>query len=413
VNKKGYFDQFGGRFVPEVLVPALDELEQTWLKAKKDKKFWTKFHTLASNYSCRPTPLYFAEHITEMLRKSQRDQTKGAKIYLKREDLNHTGAHKFNNVLGQALLARRMGKKRLIAETGAGQHGVATATIAAKFGFACTIYMGAVDVARQRPNVFWMEQLGATVVPVSSGTGRLKDAVAEALRDWAGSVGDTHYLLGSALGPYPFPEIVRDFQSVIGQEVKVQFRKIEKKLPDYLVACVGGGSNAIGLFHPFLKDKHVKLIGVEAGGRGTKLGQHAARLSLAKAAPTGVFEGFFGQFLQDEAGNLAATHSICAGLDHPGVGPEHSALAASGRAEYVSANDKDVLAAAKFLMQNEGIIPALESSHALAYAFKLAKKLPKTKSIVVNISGRGDKDIFIYAEALKDQKWKEFLKSQI
>ncbi len=404
MSKQGYFGDFGGRFVPEVLIPALDELAAVYAAAKHNPKFQAELNNLATTYSCRPTPLYFCNNLTAKF--------KGAKIYLKREDLNQTGAHKFNNVLGQALLARQMGKKRLIAETGAGQHGVATATIAAKFGFECTVYMGAIDVARQRPNVFWMERLGATVVPVSSGTARLKDAVAEALRDWAASVEDTHYLLGSALGPAPFPTIVRDFQSVIGREVKQQFKKAEKRLPDYLVACVGGGSNAIGLFHPFLKDQSVKMIGVEAGGRGSQLGQHAARLSLAQKAPVGVFEGFYGQFLQDRAGNLASTHSVSAGLDHPGVGPEHSYLAATGRAQYVSANDKEALAAAELLMRSEGIIPALESSHALAYAFKLAKKLPKSKSIVVNLSGRGDKDIFIYAEVLKDKGFKKFLKEQ-
>jgi len=403
VNKKGYFGEFGGSFVPEVLKPALDELEKVWTKAKKDKKFWKEFHQLATTYSSRPTPLTFCENISKKL--------KGAKIYLKREDLNHTGAHKFNNVLGQALLAKRLGKKRLIAETGAGQHGVATATIAAKFGFECVIYMGAVDVKRQRPNVFWMEKLGAKVVPVESGTRRLKDAVAEALRDWATNVEDTHYLLGSALGPYPFPEIVRDFQAVIGSEVKQQSRKEFKKLPDYLIACVGGGSNAIGLFHPFLADKKVQLIGVEAGGKSSRLGEHASRISMKPHAPKGIFEGFFGEFLQDVSGNLAPTHSISAGLDHPGVGPEHSALAASGRVKYVSAKDKEVLKAAQLLMENEGIIPALESSHALAYAFKIAPKL-KGKTIVVNLSGRGDKDIFIYARALRDKKWKEFLKEE-
>ncbi len=401
MNKKGYFGEFGGRFVPEVLQPALEELEKVWEDSKRDKKFWQEFHHFAETYSCRPTPLTFCENLTKKFG--------GAKIFLKREDLNHTGAHKFNNVLGQALLAKKLKKKRLIAETGAGQHGVATAMIAAKFGFECTIYMGAVDVARQRPNVFWMEKLGAEVVSVESGTRRLKDAVAEALRDWATNVNDTHYLLGSALGPHPFPEIVREFQSVIGKEVRQQFQKEFKKLPDYLVACVGGGSNAIGLFHPFLKDKKVRMIGVEAGGRSSKFGEHAARISTKPHAQKGIFEGFFGEFLQDDFGNLASTHSISAGLDHPGVGPEHSALAASGRVEYVFMRDREVLAAAKTLMENEGIIPALESSHALAYAFKIAKKLSKFKSIVVNLSGRGDKDIFIYARTLKDKKWKEFL----
>ncbi len=403
MNKKGYFGEFGGRFVPEVLESALDELGTVWKKAKTDKKFWKEFHHFAETYSCRPTPLTFCENISKKL--------KGAKIFLKREDLNQTGAHKFNNVLGQALLAKKLGKRRLIAETGAGQHGVATATIAAKFGFECVIYMGAVDVARQRPNVFWMEQLGAKVVPVKSGTSRLKDAVAEALRDWAANVDDTHYLLGSALGPYPFPEIVREFQTVIGKEVKQQFQKEFKKLPDYLIACVGGGSNAIGLFHPFLKEKKVQLIGVEAGGKSSKLGNHASRVSTKPHAPKGIFEGFFGEFLQDSSGNLAPTHSISAGLDHPGVGPEHSALAASGRAQYVSVQDREVIKAAQLLIQNEGIIPALESSHALAYAFKIAPKL-KNKSIIVNLSGRGDKDIFIYARALRDKKWKEFLREE-
>lgn len=308
-------------------------------------------------------------------------------------------------------MRKNWAKKRLIAETGAGQHGVATATIAAKFGFECTIFMGAVDIARQRPNVFWMEKLGAKVVPVESGTKRLKDAVAEAYRDWTASVETTHYLLGSALGPAPFPEIVRDFQKIIGEEVRKEFLQKFKKLPDYLVACVGGGSNAIGLFHPFLRDKKVKLIGVEAGGRSKKLGEHASRLATKSHAPIGVFEGFRGEFLQDSVGNLAPTHSISAGLDHPGVGPEHSYLAKIGRVEYVSANDSEVLKAAKFLMQNEGIIPALESAHALAYAFKIAPKL-KNKSIVINLSGRGDKDIFIYARAFGDQNWKKFLRAE-
>jgi tryptophan synthase beta chain len=403
MTKKGYFGKFGGSFVAEVLEPALVELEQTYAKAKKDKKFQQEFNNLAATYSCRPTPLYFAENLSKKL--------KGAKIYIKREDLNQTGSHKLNNVLGQALLARRMGKKRLIAETGAGQHGLATATIAAKFGFECTIYMGATDVARQRPNVFWMERLGAEVVPVAAGTARLKDAVAEALRDWAANIEDTHYLLGSALGPHPFPTIVRDFQSVIGREVKQQFRKISGKLPDVLVACVGGGSNAIGLFHPFLNDKKVKLIGVEAGGKSSSLGQHASRIATKPHAPTGVFEGFFGEFIQDKSGNLAATHSVSAGLDHPGVGPEHSALAASGRAQYTVARDKEVIQAAEMLIQTEGIIPALESAHALAHTIKIAPKL-KGKNIVVNLSGRGDKDIFIYARALRDKKWKEFLRQE-
>ncbi|MCF7836480.1 tryptophan synthase subunit beta [Candidatus Gracilibacteria bacterium] len=403
MNKRGYFGEFGGAFVPEVLRPALTELEKVWTVAKKDKKFWVEFHDLAKNYSGRPTPLTFCENISKKLG--------GAKIYLKREDLNQTGAHKINNVLGQALLAKRLGKTRLIAETGAGQHGVATATIAAKFGFECTIFMGAVDVARQRPNVFWMEKLGAKVVPVKSGTRRLKDAVAEALRDWAANVDSTHYLLGSALGPHPFPEIVRDFQKVIGEEVRREFIQRFKKLPDYLVACVGGGSNAIGLFHSFLRDKKVQLIGVEAGGRSSRLGNHASRISIKPHAPTGIFEGFFGEFLQDPIGNLAETHSVAAGLDHPGVGPEHSALAKTGRVKYFAVRDSEVIATAQLLMREEGIIPALESAHALAYAFKIAPRL-KGKNIVINLSGRGDKDIFIYARTLRDKKWKEFLRKE-
>ncbi|MCF7896654.1 tryptophan synthase subunit beta [Candidatus Gracilibacteria bacterium] len=403
MNKRGYFGEFGGAFVPEVLRPALTELEKVWTVAKKDKKFWVEFHDLAKNYSGRPTPLTFCENISKKLG--------GAKIYLKREDLNQTGAHKINNVLGQALLAKRLGKTRLIAETGAGQHGVATATIAAKFGFECTIFMGAVDVARQRPNVFWMEKLGAKVVPVKSGTRRLKDAVAEALRDWAANVDSTHYLLGSALGPHPFPEIVRDFQKVIGEEVRREFIQRFKKLPDYLVACVGGGSNAIGLFHSFLRDKKVQLIGVEAGGRSSRLGNHASRISIKPHAPTGIFEGFFGEFLQDPIGNLAETHSVAAGLDHPGVGPEHSALAKTGRVKYFAVRDSEVIATAQLLMREEGIIPALESAHALEYAFKIAPRL-KGKNIVINLSGRGDKDIFIYARTLRDKKWKEFLRKE-
>ena len=405
MNKEAYFGGFGGAFVPEVLRPALVELGQVWDLARRDKKFWKEFNQLATTYSCRPTPLTFCENLSKKFG--------GAKIFLKREDLNHTGAHKFNNVLGQALLTKKLKKKRLIAETGAGQHGIATATIAAKFGFDCTIYMGAVDVARQRPNVFWMEKLGAKVVPVESGTKRLKDAVAEAMRDWATNVDSTHYLLGSSLGPHPFPTVVREFQKVVGEETRREFIREFKKLPDTLVACVGGGSNAIGFFQPFLRDKKVQLIGVEAGGRSKKLGEHASRLATKPHAPIGVFEGFRGEFLQDQSGNLAPTHSISAGLDHPGVGPEHSYLAQTGRVKYVSANDKEVLAAAKLLMQNEGIIPALESAHALAEAFKLAKKLPRSKSIVINLSGRGDKDIFIYARALRDKKWKEFLREEI
>jgi len=400
----GHFGKFGGRFVPEVLIPALDELEKTYNQAKRDKKFHAEFDNLLKNYTGRPTPLYFAENLTREL--------KGARIFIKREDLNHTGAHKILNCLGQALLAKQMGKKRVIAETGAGQHGVATATIAAKFGFQCTIYMGAVDIERQRPNVFWMEKLGAEVKAVTTGTKRLKDAVDEALRDWITNIHDTHYLLGSALGPHPFPTIVRDFASVIGQEVRQQIVAQAGRLPDYLIACVGGGSNAIGLFHPFLKDKKVKKIGVEAGGISLESGKNSARFS-SKSGSVGISEGFKGYFLQDADGQILPTHSIAAGLDHPGVGPEHSYLFEKNSVEYTYALDKEVISALKTLIRTEGIIPALESAHAVAHAIKLAPKLSKQKIIIVNLSGRGDKDIFTIAEALGDEKWKDFLKSKI
>lgn len=335
---------------------------------------------------------------------------KGAKIYLKLEGQGQTGSHKINNAIGQALLAKRMGKKRLIAETGAGQHGFATATVAAKFGFQCDIFMGEVDVKRQRPNVFWMEQLGATVTPVTTGTRTLKDAVNESLRNWIETVETTHLLVGSALSAHPYPAMVREFQSVIGEEVKKQLKEEEGRLPDYLVACVGGGSNAIGLFFPFLKDESVKMIGVEAGGHGISSGQHAARF---KGGSEGIIEGYRSMFLQNSDGQTKPTHSVAAGLDYPGVGPEHAWLHQNGRVRYLPATDKEVLSALKTLVATEGIIPALESSHAVAQGMKIARKAKKDEVVVINVSGRGDKDIFIIAEALGDEEWMNFLKTKV
>ncbi len=399
----GYFGEFGSRYVPESLIPALDELTKAYEAAKSDPIFEQELLDLYQHYSGRPTPLYFAKNLTEKLG--------GAKIYLKNEGLNHTGAHKINHCLGQGLLAKRMGKKRLIAETGAGQHGLATATVAAKFGFECTVYMGAVDVVRQRPNVFWIEQLGAKVVPVEFGTKRLKDAVMAALQDWIAHPNDAYYLLGSALGPHPYPSMVRDFQSIVGLEVKEQLLAAEGKLPDYLIACVGGGSNAIGIFNAFLDDINVKMIGAEAGGKGTgKIGDHAARLQ--GQGRLGVVEGYKSFFLTNSDGQLEPTHSVSAGLDYSGIGPEHARLFKDGRVNYHAVTDSEVLTAFKLLAKTEGIFPALESSHAVAEATKLAPTLSKDKIIVVNISGRGDKDIFIVADALGDTNWKEFLKTK-
>lgn len=403
-DELGYFGEFGASFAPETLMAPLQELSDAYEVAKVDPAFLDELNQLYKNYSGRPTPLYFAENLTRQLN--------GAKIYLKNEGLNHTGAHKINHCLGQALLAKRMGKKRLIAETGAGQHGLAVATVAARFGFECTVYMGAVDVERQRPNVFWMEQLGAEVVPVEYGTKRLKDAVMAALQDWIGRPVDTYYLLGSALGPHPYPSMVRDFQSIIGLEVKEQIQMAEGRMPDYLVACVGGGSNAIGLFNCFLDNPDVKMIGVEAGGRGIKeVGDHAARLQ--GQGKVGIVEGYKSYFLTDDDGQIQPTHSISAGLDYSGIGPEHSALFKAGRVVYHYATDSEVLGAFKTLAKTEGIFSALESAHAMAEAIKLAPTLSKDKIIVVNISGRGDKDIFIVAEALHDKKWKDFLRTKI
>lgn len=400
--KKGHFGQFGGRYVPEMLIPTLEELEKAYLDARKDPNFKKEFRYLLKNYAGRPTPLTFAKNLTEKLG--------GAKIYLKNEGLNHTGAHKITHCIGQALLAKRMGKKRLIAETGAGQHGLATATVAAKFGFSCTIYMGEVDVERQRPNVFLMEQLGAKVIPVSFGNKTLKDAVNAALKDWIENVKDTHYLLGSVVGPHPYPTMTADFQSIIGKEIKKQLQKEEKRLPDYIVACVGGGSNAIGAFGKFIKEKSVKLVGIEAGGKGKKIGQHASRFN---GGSIGVVEGYKSYFLQNDDGQIQKTHSISAGLDYAGIGPQLAYLKEEGRVRFESVKDKEVLTALEILAKTEGIISALEPAHAVAYAIKLAPTLTKDKIIVVNLSGRGDKDLFIVAKALKDEGFMDFLKNYI
>jgi tryptophan synthase beta chain len=383
----GRFGAYGGRYVPETLMAALEELERAYFKARKDKAFQRALDDLLKNYAGRPTPLYFASRLTQDLG--------GAKIYLKREDLLHTGAHKINNCLGQALLAKRMGKRRIIAETGAGQHGVATATVCALMGFECLVYMGAEDMRRQELNVFRMRLLGAEVRGVDSGSRTLKDAINEAMRDWVTNVRTTHYLLGSVLGAHPYPLMVRDFHSVIGREARAQIMKAEGKLPTSIIACVGGGSNAIGIFHQFINDKKVRLIGVEAGGRSSVLGEHAARFS---GGGPGVLQGTFSYVLQDDAGQIAATHSVSAGLDYPAVGPEHAWLKESGRAEYTSASDVEALAACRLLARTEGIIPALESAHAVAECIKRAPKMKKSQAVIVNVSGRGDKDMGILME---------------
>ena len=370
--------------------------------AKKDKGFQKEFGDLLKNFAGRPTPLIFAKNLTEKLG--------GAKIYLKNEGLNHTGAHKITHCIGQALIAKRMGKTRLIAETGAGQHGVATATVAAKFGFSCSIYMGAVDIARQRPNVFLMEQLGAKVIPVLSGSQTLKDAVNAALKDLMENVGSTHYVIGSVLGPHPYPTMNRDFQSIVSREIKKQLKQLENKLPDYVIACVGGGSNAMGAFYNFINERAVQLIGVEAGGKGKKIGNHAVRFPNGSV---GVIEGYKSYFLQDNDGQLQKTHSISAGLDYPGIGPELSFLHDKKRVKFVNVSDEETLDTVKLLACQEGIIPALESAHAAAHAIKIASKLPKDKIIVVNLSGRGDKDIFILTKAFKDKNFYKFLEDYI
>ena len=383
--KKGYFGPYGGRFVPETLMPALVELEAAWTASLKDKAFRQEFKTLARDFIGRPTPLYFARRLSE---KFGGGKVK-IKIYLKREDLAHTGAHKINNALGQALLARRMGKRRLIAETGAGQHGVATATGAALLGLECVIYMGSEDIRRQALNVFKMKLLGAEVREVSTGSRTLKDAINEALRDWTTNVRNTHYVLGTVFGPHPFPSMVRDFQSVIGKEARAQIMKAEGRLPDHLVACVGGGSNAMGLFSAFLEE-NVRMTGVEAGGKGIESGEHAARFA---GGEVGVFQGAKSYLLQDEVGNILGTHSVSAGLDYASVGPEHAFLKETGRVRYTYATDEEALEAFGLLSRLEGIIPALESSHALAEAKKIAPSMPEGSILIVNLSGRGDKDV--------------------
>ena len=388
-DEQGHFGQFGGRYVSETLMPLILDLEREYRAAQADPAFQAELDDLMANFVGRPSPLYFAERLTEHLG--------GAKIYLKREELNHTGAHKINNCIGQILLARRMGKTRIIAETGAGQHGVATATVAARFGLPCTIFMGAVDVARQQPNVFRMKLLGAEVRPVTSGAQTLKDAMNEALRDWVANVHDTFYIIGTAAGPHPYPELVRDFQSVIGRETREQIMKVEGRLPDMLVACVGGGSNAIGLFHPFLDDPDVEMIGVEAAGEGVNTGKHAS--SLAGGTP-GVLHGNRTYLLQDDDGQITEAHSISAGLDYPGIGPEHSWLHEIGRARYIPVTDAEALESFQRLAKLEGIIPALETAHALSAIEKIAPTMGRDKIIVLNLSGRGDKDIFTVAEAL-------------
>ena len=386
----GRFGVYGGRYVPETLMAALDELEREYEKAKRDRKFQQRLDLLLKTYAGRPTPLFFARRLTAKLG--------GAKIYLKREDLLHTGAHKINNCLGQALLVERMGKHRVIAETGAGQHGVATATVCALLGFECVVYMGTEDMRRQELNVFRMRLLGAEVRGVDSGSRTLKDAINEAMRDWVTNVRTTHYLLGSVLGAHPYPTMVRDFHRVIGREARTQIRKAEGKLPTAIIACVGGGSNSIGIFYDFLKDKKVELIGVEAGGRGSALGEHAARF---RGGSPGVLQGTYSYVLQDAAGQIALTHSVSAGLDYPSIGPEHAMLKDSGRAKYVPASDSEALEATVVLARTEGIIPALESAHAVAEVIKRAPQMKKSEIVIVNISGRGDKDIGIMRENLK------------
>ena len=389
-NEKGYFGDFGGRYVSETLMPLIEEVEQEYNSVRNDSKFQKEFEYYLKNYVGRPSPLFFAKRITEDLG--------GAKIYFKRDELNHTGAHKINNCMGQILLAKRMGKKRIIAETGAGQHGVATATVCALFGLPCIIYMGEKDIERQSPNVFRMKLLGAEIKSVSNGSKSLKDAMNEALRDWVTNVQDTFYIIGTAAGPHPYPSMVRDFQSVIGKEVRSQIIAEENKLPDLLIACIGGGSNALGLFYDFLDDKEIKMLAVEAAGLGLSSGKHAASLSGGKP---GVLHGNKTYLLQNQDGQIEEAHSISAGLDYPGIGPEHSFLFEQKRVKYVSATDEEALEAFQYCCKTEGIIPALEPAHALAALIKIAPKMSKEEIIVMNMCGRGDKDIFTVADALK------------
>ncbi len=388
-DEHGHFGPYGGRYVAETLMPLILEVEQAYSLMRVDPAFRRQFDDLMKYYVGRPSPLYFAERLTEKLG--------GAQIYFKRDELNHTGAHKINNCIGQVLLAMRMGKKRIIAETGAGQHGVATATVCARFGLKCVVYMGAKDIERQKPNVFRMKLLGAEIIPVTAGSQSLKDAMNEALRDWVTNVADTYYLIGTASGPHPFPMMVRDFQSVIGTEIKSEMMERIGRLPDTLVACIGGGSNAIGMFHPFINDSGVKMIGVEAAGRGLESGEHAASLTKGSA---GVLHGCRTYLLQNADGQITEAHSISAGLDYPGIGPEHAWLKDSGRVEYASVTDDEALSAFQTLAQCEGILPALEPSHALAHVIKIAPQMPKDAVLVMNLCGRGDKDIFTVADAL-------------
>lgn len=400
MTKTGYYGNWGGAFIPEVLYETFRELNTAFEQAKKEPAFWQEYTDLMSTYSCRPTPLTHAENLSRHFG--------GAQIYIKREDLNHTGAHKANNVMGQGLLVKRMGKKRVIAETGAGQHGVATATMAAKFGFDCTIYMGEEDVMRQRPNVFWMEKLGATVVPVTSGSKTLKDAINEAFRDWVTDMDDTHYVMGTVCGPHPFPEMVAWFQSIIGMEARKQILSQFGSLPSRVFACVGGGSNAMGVFQGFLDDADVELVGVEAGGKGLESGQHASRLA-GKDGSAGVAQGYKTMFLQDGDGQMCDTHSVAAGLDYVGVSPILTDLWEKGRVRFAAATDSEVMDALELTMKKEGIIPALESTHAFVQAFKEAGQLNEKQAILINMSGRGDKDIFTIANAFDDPSWKEFI----
>ncbi|MFW6159731.1 MAG: tryptophan synthase subunit beta [Acidobacteriota bacterium] len=397
-----YFGEFGGRFVPEMLIPALNELEEAYFFFKKQKAFKKELDFLLRTYCGRPTPLYFAENLTSAC--------SGGKIYLKLEGLAHTGAHKINNVIGQALLAKKMGKKKVVAETGAGQHGLATASVCAKFGLKCIIFMGEVDIKRQYPNVFSMRLLGAEVIPVKEGTKTLKDAVNMALKYWIENLKDTHYLLGSVVGPYPYPVIVRDFQSVIGKEVKKQILELEERLPDAMIACCGGGSNAMGFFHPFLKEKNIQFIAVEAGGRGKGFGQNALRFSGYSRA--GIAQGYKSYFIQDRYGQLGPTHSVSAGLDYPGIGPELAFLHDKGVIRFEKVSDEEAITGYKKLASLEGIIPALESAHALSWTAKKAGQYGPDNLIVVNVSGRGDKDIFITAKKIDHENWMKFLKEE-
>ncbi|MBI4607302.1 MAG: tryptophan synthase subunit beta [Planctomycetes bacterium] len=402
-GREGYYGELGGAFVPEILHETLAELRAAFDAARRDPAFWAEYLQVMSSYSCRPTPVTFCGNLTESLG--------GPRVFVKREDLNHTGAHKANNVMGQGLLVKRMGKRRVIAETGAGQHGAATATMAARLGLECTIYMGAEDVARQRPNVFWMEQLGAKVVSVEDGTRTLKDAINACLRDWVESMADTHYVLGTVCGPHPFPQMVMWFQSIIGTEAREQVLKLTGKLPRSVYACVGGGSNASGIFAGFLDDPEVELVGVEAGGEGIATGRHAARLAGGRGRP-GVAQGYKTFFLQDDEGLMADTHSVAAGLDYIGVGPILAHLHQAGRVRFESATDREVVEAFRRLVRSEGLIPALESAHAFAAAFREAPRLSRDDVVLINQSGRGDKDIFTVADALGDERWRDFIRAK-